>query len=128
IAKALVKPCTTAADDTPPCATAYDAVADVAIVFRNAMPSDAPTCCIVLTSADAAPASWFGTPSSAVDESGTKTCPMPRLIRSSAGTTWTAYDVDGESCVSHSIPSAADAKPADARTRGPYFGSVRDAI
>src|SRR3954462_6559319 len=98
---------------------AYDAVAEVAIVLRNAMPSDAPTCCIVLTSADAAPASWFGTPSSAVDDSGTNTCPMPRLISSIAGTTWTAYDVDGDSCVSQSMPTAAEAKPAEARIRGP---------
>src|SRR3954453_18193967 len=119
MANALVKPWTTAADDTPPCATAYEAVADVAIVFRNAMPSEAPTCCIVLTSADAAPASWSGTPSSAVDDSGTNTCPIPRLISSIAGTTCTAYDVDGDSCVSQSIPTAADAKPADARTLGP---------
>ena len=69
------------------------------------MPSEPPTCCIVLTSALAAPASWFGTPSSAVDDSGTNTWPMPRLISSIDGTTCVRYAESAGSWVSHSMPS-----------------------
>src|SRR4051812_33722241 len=127
-ANAEVKPCTVAARLRPPCAAAYDTVALVAIVFRNATPSDPPTCCIVLTSALAAPASWLGTPSSAVDASGTNTWPMPRLINSIDGTTCVPYADDAGSWVSHSIPSAAELKPAAARMRGPNRGNVFDAI
>src|SRR3954453_80513 len=94
------------------------------------MPSDAPTCCIVLTSADAAPASWSGTPSNAVDDSGTNTCPMPRLISNCAGTTCSAYDVDGESCGSQSMPTAAGARREAARRQDPRAvarqGACRD--
>src|SRR5437763_4669301 len=107
---------------------AYDVVALVAIVLRNATPSEPPTCCIVLTRALAAPASWFGTPSSAVEDSGTNTWPIPRLISNIAGTTCVPYAACAGSCVSHSRPSAADEKPAPARTRGPNRGSVLEAM
>src|SRR4051812_43653658 len=123
-----VNPCTTATRETPPCAAAYDAVAEVAIVLRNATPSAPPTCCMVLTSALATPASWLGTPSSAVEDSGTNTCPIPRLISNMDGTTCVRYAESAGSWVSQSIPSTARENPPVASTRGPNRGSVRDAI
>src|SRR4051812_50151402 len=84
-ANPLVNPWTTAARDRPPCAAAYDAVALVAIVLRNATPSEPPTCCIGLTNALAAPASGLGTPSNAGDASGPTPGPIPSRSSSTAG-------------------------------------------
>ena len=63
-------------------------MAEAATVLSSAVPSEPPTCWVVLTSALATPASWVGHPSSAVLLIGTKARPMPRLIRISAGSTW----------------------------------------
>ena len=55
----------------------FDATALQATVPRIARPIDPPTCCPVLSSDDATPASLFGTFASATSDSGTKISPMP---------------------------------------------------
>ncbi len=47
-------------------------------VVKMARPIDPPTCCIALSSPDAAPASCGATPETAVSVSVTKFSPMPR--------------------------------------------------
>ena len=50
-------------------------------------PIDPPTCCMVLTSAEATPESWRGTPAVAVLMAGAKIMPKPRPRMSRAGST-----------------------------------------
>ncbi len=47
-------------------------------VVRMASPSEPPTCCIALSSPEAAPASCCATPETAVSVSVTKLSPMPK--------------------------------------------------
>ncbi|CAB4660004.1 unannotated protein [freshwater metagenome] len=55
-------------------------VADAATVFKNAKPIDPPICWLVLSTAEATPASWLPTPNKATAESGTKIRPIPILV------------------------------------------------
>jgi hypothetical protein len=56
-------------------------------VLSTAVPIEPPTCWLVLTIADATPASEGSTPSVAVLIAGAKTRPRPTPITSSAGST-----------------------------------------
>ena len=58
-----------------------------AIVLSADVPIDPPTCCMVLTSAEATPESWRGTPAVAVLMAGAKIMPKPRPMMSRAGST-----------------------------------------
>jgi len=66
------------------------AVAVSASVLSAAVPIDPPTCCIVLTSAEATPESWRATPVVAVLMAGAKIIPKPRPRASSVGRMLTA--------------------------------------
>ncbi len=63
----------------------YDVVAEAAIVFSSAVPIAPPTCCEVLTIAEATPASRGSTPVVARDIAGMNAVPMPRPSRSMPG-------------------------------------------
>src|SRR3954465_5156515 len=62
-------------------------VALAASVLSSAVPTEPPTCCIVLTVAEATPASVPSTPSVAVFIAGDITSPIPTPITSRAGST-----------------------------------------
>ena len=66
------------------------AVAVSATVLRAAVPIEPPTCCMVLTSAEATPESCRATPAVAVLMAGEKIMPKPRPMATSGGTTFTA--------------------------------------
>ncbi len=57
------------------------------IVLRAEVPIDPPTCCMVLTRADATPESSRATPAVAVLMAGAKIMPKPRPMISRAGST-----------------------------------------
>jgi len=63
------------------------AVALSAIVLSAEVPMDPPTCCIVLTMADATPESSRRTPAVAVLMAGAMIMPKPSPITSRAGST-----------------------------------------
>ena len=56
-------------------------------VLNSEVPTEPPTCCDVLTIADATPASFLGTPNVAVPKAGAKMMPMPTPRISSDGST-----------------------------------------
>jgi len=66
------------------------AVAVSATVLSAAVPIEPPTCCMVLTSAEATPESRRATPAVAVLMAGEKIMPKPRPRPTKAGTTPTA--------------------------------------
>jgi hypothetical protein len=57
------------------------------IVLSSAVPTEPPTCCEVLTIAEATPASEPSTPSVAVLNAGAKMQPIPTPRTSNAGST-----------------------------------------
>ena len=62
-------------------------VAVTATVFISAVPSEPPTCCDVLITADATPASWCPTPCRATVAVGMKLNAIPTLMISIEGST-----------------------------------------
>jgi hypothetical protein len=58
-----------------------------ATVLSAAVPIDPPTCCVVLTNAEATPESCRATPTVAVLMAGAKIMPKPRPRAISAGST-----------------------------------------
>ncbi len=63
----------------------YEVVAEAAMVFSRAVPIAPPTCCEVLTIAEATPASRGWTPWVARDIAGMNAVPMPRPSSTIAG-------------------------------------------
>ena len=60
-------------------------------MLRVARPSAPPTCCIVLSTAEATPESSCATPATAVSVIGTNTRPMPTAMRTIQGSRFVAY-------------------------------------
>ena len=69
------------------------------IELSSAVPIEPPTCCIVLTIAEATPVSARSTPNVAVWKAGGKMLPMPMPIRISAGSTSRRSSESVPSCV-----------------------------
>ena len=67
------------------CAARKLAVAVSAMVLGADVPIDPPTCCMVLTSAEATPESWRWEEAVAVLIAGAKIMPKPRPMMSRAG-------------------------------------------
>ena len=82
-------------------------------VTSTASPSEPPTCCITLTSPDAAPASAGATPSSAAVVSGTNASPLPRPKTSSGPTSDDVAAVLAEAGSASSMPSVEKRDPDD---------------
>jgi len=75
----------------------------LASVLSSAVRIEPPTCCDVLTIAEATPASARATPAVAVAIAGAKTRPSPTPMTSSEGSTCEAYAVSTPTRVSRII-------------------------
>ena len=92
------------------------------------MPTEPPTCWLVLTIAEATPASPGPTPRVAVAIAGAIVSPSPTPISSSAGRTWVAYEESTPICVSRIIAPLASSMPVVTSGRGPVRGSTSDVV
>src|SRR4051795_605490 len=86
-------------------------VVEVATADSAAMPSAPPTCCDVLISPDARPASDGFTPASAAIEIGTNVKPMPTAMTRKPGSRSLAYEPPTETCVKYTRPAVRNAMP-----------------
>ena len=76
-----------ACDGRPPAIASWLVTAEAASVLNSAVPIDPPTCCIVLTIAEATPASLGCTPNVAVAIAELNTSPMPAPMTRIPGST-----------------------------------------
>ena len=86
-------------------------VVEVAIADSAAIPSAPPTCCDVLMSPDASPASDGLTPARAAIEIGTNEKPIPTAITRKPGKQVGDVRAAGETCVKNARPAVRNAIP-----------------
>lgn len=86
--------------------------APVASVFSSAVPMEPPTCWLVLTIAEATPASRTATPYVARFITVAKTMPRPRPRKSRLGSTWVTYPLVRSRPVIHTMAAAAMPMPS----------------
>src|SRR4051812_36217591 len=108
--KAEWKPATSASAWSLPLAM-WLPVTDVATADSAAIPSAPPTCCDVLISPDASPASDDRTPASAAIVIGTKEKPMPTAMSRKPGRRSATYEPPTDTCVKYARPAVRNAMP-----------------
>ena len=97
------------------------------IVLSVARPSVPPTCCIVLSTAEATEESSWATPWTAVRVSGTKIRPRPKARTTIHGSRSEAYVLCGVRWVKPHMPSVAKPAPAPEIQRGSTLAMRNDA-
>ncbi|BCL23447.1 hypothetical protein GCM10017668_52900 [Streptomyces tuirus] len=110
------------------CGSCFSASSFVAVpktVVRMDRPSDPPTCCVVLSSPEAAPASCGATPETAVSVSVTKFSPMPKPNTSIGPRTPLTYELSELMSACQASPVIASAEPTSMKGLGPRTGRNR---